>query len=207
MRNKRSRTTSSEEVLAGVAHQPKDVAIHAKETRSLQQVQVEHARARALGRALADASNHVALHERPTLLLPTIAVRDGVAVTVDEISAELVVEPEDGLAVEIAELHKERDALRGKVASLEQELAIQRDHLIDKQREMELLLPWLPTEDAAQTSRVSCSEVLQRIQPLRDLIKLVSSPSGTMSDQDKLRWLLRDAESVVTGLRTLCSEQ
>lgn len=80
----------------------------------------------------------------------------------------MVVEPEDGLAVEIAELHKERDALRGKVVSLEQELAIQRDHLIDKQREMELLLPWLPTEDAAQTSRVSCSEVLQRIQPLRD---------------------------------------
>ena len=206
MRSKRSRTTNSEEALAGVSHQPRSATIHSKETQTLEQVQDEPARARALRQALADATPRVAFHDRPTMLLPTISVPDGLAVTADEISAELFVEPQDGIADEVAKLRKERDELREQVASLEQELATQREQLVDKQREMELLLPWLPTEDSVQGSTVSCSEVLKRIEPLRDLIKRANSPSGRMSDHDKVRWLLADAESAITALRKLCGE-
>lgn len=206
MRSKRSKTTSRVEGSVGVAQLSTATTIHSKETQTLQQVQIEHARARALGRALADATNEVALHQRPTLLLPTISASDRVEETSDEISAELVVEPQDGLAEEVVTLRRERDELYGRVATLQKELATEREQRIDQQREMELLLPWLPTSDEAPFPTVSCSEVLKRIEPLRELIKRANSPSGRMSDQDKVRWLLIDAESVVTELRKLCGE-
>lgn len=206
MRSKRSRTTNNEEALTGVSHQPGSATIHSKETQTLEHVQTEHARTRALQQALTDATPRVAFHDRPTMLLPTISVRDGLTMTTDEISAELIIEPQDGLADEVARLHKERDELQKRMASLEQELATQREQLVDKQREIKLLLPWLPTEDSVQGSTVSCSEVLKRIEPLRDLIKRANSPSERMSDHDKVRWLLADAESAITALRKLCDE-
>ena len=208
MRSKRSSSTTNRDLSAEVAHHLAATTIHSQETQTLPkiEVEVEQARARALGRALADSSNQVALHERPTMLLPTISASDRIEVGSDELSAELLIEPQDVLADEVAALRREREELLGKVATLEHALATERVQLLAKQRAMELLLPWLPTDEGAPSSTVSCSEVLKRIEPLQELLKRARNSPQQMSDQDQVRGLLIDAEAAVTELRKLCGE-
>jgi len=171
---------------------PSDLAaapIHSEETQTLPRVRVE---------------DGVALHERPTMLLATIAP-PAEGVTVVEVEPEVLdLEPLERQTGEVAVLGREREALREQVTSLQAALLTAQKQLADQQHELELLLPWLPSETESNAKTVQSGEVLRRIEPLRELLLRLGRSDGRMSADDKLRWLLLDAEKAVAELRKLC---
>jgi hypothetical protein len=206
MRSKRSATSGADrspEVPSDLAA----AAIHSEETETLPRVRVEEPADAAGQTAQGSSASGVALHERPTMLLATIAPPlEGVTVVEVE-PEELDLEPLDRQTDEVAVLGREREELRAQVTSLQAELLTARQQLADQQHELELLLPWLPSETASEAKSVQCSEVLRRIEPLRELLQRLSRNDGRMSAEDKLRWLLFDAEKAVSELRKLCGDK
>lgn len=78
----------------------------------------------------------IAFHAAPTQLLPIITLDE------QDVTDSAAYEQ---LYAENALLRSERDSLRSSVERLQKELTAVSELLAQQQREMELLLPWLPT--------------------------------------------------------------
>ena len=134
----------------------------------------------------------VALHDAPTRLLHAIPRPAAEALTTSGVQ---------DLREENTALRSERDELLAQVARLTQESTTLRDIQKQLQREMELLMPWLP-EQGASSVNVRRSDLLRLVRLLSESLKK-SAQTARSADLEKTRQILGEATSTLAELRKL----